>query len=207
MRWTTAMTSAPAQLKRWVMLGDMGQLVCPCSSDRRHGQALARPCHPSNRVCRRTRASMTSLLFLAVWWLPGCQLFVDPWRDETSLEPPVTTASAELARAAETKESECPRDFAAATIAAADGAETHGPLYFEDPTEDSGSDNGAFAWTGEDYLQWVIGPTRFWLNGVLLPVSMFDTPPWTIMSSDGEPSRMVVWQEHDAGRWNGSTAP
>ncbi len=207
MRWTTAMTSAPSQLKRWVALGGMGQLVCQCLSDRRYGQGLPCPCHASNRVCRSTRASVTSLLLLAAWWLPGCQLLVDPWRDETTLEPPVTTASAELARAAETRKSERPRDFAAATIGAADGAVTHGPLYFEDPIEDSGSDNGAFAWTGEDYLQWVIGPSRFLVNTVLVPISMVDTPPWTVMSSDGEASRTVVWQAHDAGRWNGSAAP
>ncbi len=154
-----------------------------------------------------TRASVTSLLFLAAWWLPGCQLFVDPWRDETTLEPPVTTASAELARAAETKESKCPREFAAATIGAADGAVSHGPLYFEDPAEDFGSEDGAFAWTGEDYWQWVIGPSRYLLNTALIPASMVDTPPGMIMSSDGEPSRKVVWQAHDARRWNGSTAP
>ncbi len=154
-----------------------------------------------------TRASVASLLLLAAWWLPGCQLLVDPWRDETTLEPPVTTASAELARAAETKESECPREFAASTIGAADGAVTHGPLYFEDPIEDSGSDNGAFAWTGEDFLQMALGPTRFLINGVFVPVSLVDTPPWMVMSSDGEPSRRVVWQAHDAGRWEASQAP
>ncbi len=73
MRWTTAMTSAPTQLKRWVALGGMGKLVCPWLSDRRHGQAIACPCHPSIHLCRITRASVTSLLLLAAWWLPGCR--------------------------------------------------------------------------------------------------------------------------------------
>ena len=154
-----------------------------------------------------TRASVTSLFLLTACLLPGCQLLVDPWHDETTLEPPVTTASAELARAAETKDSECPRDFAQANVGAADGAVTHGPLYYEDPIEDSGSEDGTFALTGEDYLQWVISPSRFLINTILIPASMVDTPPWMVMASDGEPSRTVAWKQHDAERWHGATAP
>lgn len=160
-----------------------------------------------------TRASVTSLCLLAIWWLPGCQLMVDPWHDETMLQPPVTTASADLARAAEIKETKeteetvRPRDFPAATVCAADGAVTHGPLYFEDPTEDSGSEDGAFAWTGEDYWQWLIGPGRFLVNTFAVPVSMVVAPPWTVMSSDGEPSRTVAGHTHDASRGTDVTAP
>ena len=150
---------------------------------------------------------MTSLLFLVAWGLPGCQLLVNPWHDATALDSPVTTPSAEFARAAETKESECLRDFPAATISAADGVVTHGSLYFEDPADDFGSEDGAFAWTAEDFLQMAIGPARFLMNGALVPISVVDTPPWMVMSSDGEPSRRVVWQAHDAGRWDASEAP
>ena len=50
----TPHSSAWSQLKRWVALGGMGKLVCPCSSDRRHGQALACPCHPSAQAPDRS---------------------------------------------------------------------------------------------------------------------------------------------------------
>jgi hypothetical protein len=130
----------------------------------------------------------------------GCELLVDPLADEWADQAPVTTPSAEAARAAETTPNFQQRDFSPMVTAAESGAVTHGPLYFEDPFEEGGSNDGRYAWTWEDFFYEFLGPGRFVINGVASPVSVVATPPWTVMVSDGRPSREVAGHLHDAER-------
>jgi hypothetical protein len=132
--------------------------------------------------------------------LAGCQLFVNPWRDEIAHNPPVTTGSAEYADALDVAPVVRHRDVEQATVRVASGTVTHGALYFEDPCETAGSDDGQFAWTKEDLAYSALGPIRYMLNLAFIPVSVVEMPPWTVMASDGETSRHVLWMPHDAGR-------
>ena len=85
-----------------------------------------------------------------------------------------------------------------AIVSAGNGAVKHGPVYFEDPFEETGGDDRSFAWTGEDYWHSLYGPSRFLVSAVLFPVSAALTPPWQVMESDGQPGRRVFGMEHDA---------
>jgi hypothetical protein len=133
--------------------------------------------------------------------LSGCQLMVNPFRDELAGRQEMTTASVEGARAAKTTPTVRQRDYAPFELHAEGDGVTHGPLYFEDPFEDKGSEDGRFAWTGEDYLQFVYWRGRFLLNTLFFPVSAVVTPPWTVMESDGRVSREALGWDHDAERW------
>jgi len=137
-----------------------------------------------------------SVLFAA-----GCQLMVNPFRDELAGQPEVTTASVEGARAAKTTPTVRQRDYTPFELCAEHEGVTHGPLYFEDSSEDKGSDDDRFAWTGEDYLQLFYWRGRFLLNTVFFPVSAVVTPPWTVMESDGRISRHSLGFDYDATRW------
>ena len=69
---------------------------------------------------------------------------------------------------------------------AVDGSVPHTPLYFEDPSEESGSEDGHYMWTGEDYLWIASWRARFLANLVAWPVSAVVTPPGSTMVSDGQ---------------------
>ena len=132
---------------------------------------------------------------------PGCsrQLAVRPFQDEFAVHPTVTTtASAEGVHAANLTAAIRVRRHAMREIRPHDGSVTHAPLYFEDPFEEQGSDDGKFAWTGEDYLQMWYWRGRFLVNAVFAPLSLAVTPPWMVMVSDGKPSRTVFGSLHDA---------
>jgi hypothetical protein len=146
-----------------------------------------------------------SLLALACT-IGGCgRPLVCPFHDEFVLHPAqATTASVEGARAVDRAAVIRQRDFGPMEHDADSGTVTHGPLYFEDPFEDNGSEDGQFAWTGEDYLWIFYWRARFLLNGIALPVSALVTPPWTVMASDGVLSRQALGYDHDAERWQGS---
>ena len=137
----------------------------------------------------------------------GCssQLMVCPFHDELVSHPiAATTASVDGVHAAHLTPSMRVREHGPKEIRPFDGSVTHGPLYFEDPFEENGSNDGRFAWTGEDYLQWWYWRGRFIFNAVIFPWSVVDTPPWTVMVSDGKPSRKLFGSMHDASR---SVAP
>lgn len=152
---------------------------------------------PSSTV-RRVFAALAGVLTMAAG--SGCELLVDPLTDEWADQPPVSTPSAEAARAAEATQDFHQRDFSRMVTAAESGEVTHGPLYFEDPHEEQGSDDGRYAWTWDDFFYEFLGPGRFVVNGVFSPVSVVATPPWTVMVSDGRPSREVAGYLHDAER-------
>ncbi len=161
---------------------------------------------PSNIEMNRHRVPLAAsrpviVLLATTISLSGCQLMVNPFRDELEGRQEMTTASVEGARAAEATPSIRQRDFARVELRPENMDVTHGPLYFEDPFEDKGSEDGRFAWTGEDYLQMFYWRGRFLLNTVLFPVSAVVTPPWTVMESDGRLSRQALGYDHDAERW------
>ncbi len=138
----------------------------------------------------------------------GCRHRVNAFTDELAGQPPVSTPSVEAARAVSVERTVSRRPHARAEVDAASGAVTHGPLFFEDPFEDIGSEEGAFRWTGGDYGHFFYGPSRFLVNTVLFPVSAVVTPPWQVMVSDGqraEAIRVVNPGEGDAST-DGSTA-
>ncbi len=124
--------------------------------------------------------------------LAGCRLAVDPFTDELAGRSPVTTPSVEaarnkagLVRAAQVEHAVSQRSHMAAHLNATDGRVTHGPLYFEDPFENPGDEDGNFAWSGKDYMHWLYGPGRFLVNVVVFPVKAAVSPPWIEMGGDG----------------------
>ncbi len=128
----------------------------------------------------------TGLVFaLAVSLAPGCSMMSGPFRDDLVNAPPVTTPSADGIRAAKVSRVAPQRRFQTTAATPVECAVTHAPLYFEDPSEVLGSDDGKFAWTGEDYWSFFVWRGRFLANLVLFPINFVDTPIWTNMTSDG----------------------
>ncbi len=126
---------------------------------------------------------------LSVWMMilgGGCQLAVSPYADELADQPAVTTLSADGIRAANAAPRESARRFDPIEMPPGyDVGVDHLPLFFEDPFEGMGSEDDRFAWTAEEYLCLVYGPSRFLVNGLFAPVSAVVTPPWVTMNSDG----------------------
>jgi len=154
----------------------------------------------NRRVMSVVQLRALARLLVSTVVLSGCQLMVDPFRDELEGRQEMTTASVEGVRAAQTTPTVRQRDYATFELRAEDEGVTHGPLYFEDSSEDRGSDDGRFAWTGEDYLHLFYWRGRFLVNTVFFPVSAVATPPWTVMESDGRISRQSLGFEYDATR-------
>jgi len=149
---------------------------------------------------REPRALARAVMGISVILTSGCQLMVNPFRDELAGRQEITTASVDGARAAITAPTVRQRDYAAFELQPENEGITHGPLYFEDSSEDKGSDDGRFAWTGEDYLHLFYWRGRFLVNTVFFPVSAVATPPWTVMESDGRISRQSLGFDYDAER-------
>jgi len=137
--------------------------------------------------------------------LAGCHTpgnyLANNYVDEFAQRSPVSTPSVDLSRAHEGTPSAFHRDSKPLVRRCADGSVLHGPLYFEDPFEDAGSDDGQFAWTAEDSFFFIAWPGRFLLNGTFLPFTALATPPWHVMVSDGHLSRQIPGKIHDARRW------
>ena len=137
----------------------------------------------------------------------GCAShFVNPWRDELSVQDnpavpsEITTPSVEAARASGLTPTMQQRAFKPDTLSPVDEAVTHGPLYFEDPYESPAGDDGRFAWRGADYWYMVYGPSRWMVSGLLFPVSALAMPPWMLMESDGAVGPRAFGERHDARR-------
>jgi hypothetical protein len=149
-----------------------------------------------HRVHSRAGLVIVGALFMTL----GCSHIVDPFQDDLAGEPPVTTPSVEAALAAQTVITPSDRGFEeVVTSSHADGVE-HGPLYFEDGFEDKGSDDGKFAWTFEDYWQFLYWRARFGVNLIALPISFITTPPWQKMVSNGELEEGDGMRPYDAQR-------
>ncbi len=141
---------------------------------------------------------VVSLLAVTAVLAAGCRLMVDRFADEPANRSPVTTPSVEAARAVSVEPTVLHRDHGVVEVRAEDGMVTHGPLYFEDPFEESGGEDGVFAVSGVDYRHLVYGPWRFLTNAVLFPINGVVTPPWFVMTSDGRPGRRAWGMDHDA---------
>ncbi len=138
----------------------------------------------------------------------GCQHTIDPFTDDLPATSEITTTSVEGARAAPQQGRTVPRrEFAQTHVEPQGGTVDHWPLWWEDPFEDKGSQDGQFAWTEEDYLAIAYGPGRFLLNTMAFPISAWMTKPGTVMCSDGRISRQGLGYDHDAAPCPGGTAP
>ncbi len=151
-------------------------------------------------VQRWHRRALVLLLPVLSALLAGCQYIVNPFNDEMAGRQRTTTPSVQAARAAQVEVSVAQPHGEPKPYPAHVDEVTHLPLYFEDPFEDKGSEDGKFAWTGEDYLWMFYSRGRFLLNAVAFPLSAAVTPPWTPMASDGRLSRQCLGYDHDARR-------
>lgn len=150
---------------------------------------------------RTSRRIATVAGFCAIGTLvfaAGCHLMPDPYHDEFATAAPVATPSATGIREAGASRRTILPIGEEKTVRAKCGTVIHGPLYFEDPTNESGSDDGQFAITQEDFYAFWSTPFRFELNAVLFPISFLVTPPCMPIASDGIPSRKVCCGMHDA---------
>jgi hypothetical protein len=143
------------------------------------------------------RCSRLAVAPLGLVLLVGCHEYVNPWEDDTVDPAAVSTASVAEARAHPHRSPVRQRSFAATPIQAQDGSVRHFPLWFEDPQEDRGSDDGRFAMRGEDYLGMPYGLARFITNGIAFPISAAVQPPTPAMVSDGVTSRQALGYDHD----------
>lgn len=143
-------------------------------------------------------ASRVVLACGAVVLVSGCQMMTNPYVDDYADGPSIETPSVAGVRAAQTTPAVVQRGFAAVTAEAVDGSVTHTPLLFEDGFADTWTDDGTFAWTGEDWIQWMTWRARFFVNMAAVPYSWVTTPPWTVMESDGYPSRCLFGEHYDA---------
>jgi len=150
---------------------------------------------------RVRRAASISLAMGVAFFSAGCQLAVNPFKDELVDQRNITTASVDGIRATEREYTPRHATGASWEIRPEDGTVAHYPLYFEDPYESSGSEDGKFAWTWEDYWQILYWRGRFAVNFLILPVTAVMTPPWTVMASDGYLSPRAFGEKHDAAVW------
>ena len=128
----------------------------------------------------------------------GCQHMINPFADHVPRVEEVTTASVDGARGAPRLPSAPRRDFTAFRVESQPGTVSHWPLWWEDPFEDKGSEDGKFAWTWEDYLAMPWSYSRWFANVWLVSASIAVPQPFTVMASDGELSEQWLGYDHDA---------
>lgn len=99
------------------------------------------------------------------------------------------------------------RDWQASRISPESGAVAHMPVYFVDPFIDEGAartdetdPHNVYRGSWVDYVAAPYGLAQFTGNWLLFPASAVITPPWTIMESDGEISKRMLWYDLDARR-------
>ena len=133
--------------------------------------------------------SSTQFITLSAFMVLALGLGCESSRDATGLvfDAPVdiSTPSVEKVRETQVEMSDHRRPFRLTPVSAKDGAVTHSPLYFEDPSETPG-ERLSFEWTGDDYFHLLYGPARFLASTFLFPISAVDAPPWELTQSDGQ---------------------
>ena len=137
----------------------------------------------------------------------GCHQYPSNFIDDLPDSSMITTASRERARASEVMQVQRKRGFEVIRIDAQDGTVVHGPLYMEDPVEMYGSADGQFAFTKIDHYLYPYSIGRYFVNLVLMPLSMIVDPPHAVVCSDGiERRSRGSWlpQPYDAERCIGT---
>lgn len=162
------------------------------------------------RLRRRGQVLQISVLLLSLLLpvLGGCAELINPFRDDLPGGDLITTASARRVREAGLDAGVRLRGWDASVVQAQDPGVTHWPLWWEDFVEDSGSDDGQFAWTWRDYAAFGYCPARQIVNTVALPVSWVVDPPGAIRCSDGVMGKQALrMSNHDAVACSGVAIP
>lgn len=122
---------------------------------------------------------------------------VNPWRDDSISPAAWSTPSEQGILAAGHEPVLRHRDVPPAQVPLVADGVPHYPLWFEDPFEDKGDEDGRFALTWVDYLAMPYSYARAHLNMMGWPASAVILPPWVAMVSDGE---VGPGPDHDATR-------
>jgi len=155
-------------------------------------------------ISPRNRSTFGSFALMSVL-VTGCTQLqqANPYVDDTQPASTVATASSQGVHDADRGPVHRQREWAGNEVVYQNNDVTHWPLWFQDPFEDKGSEDGKSAWTWEDYLAtpWSYG--RWFANLLLVPASIAVPQPFTVMASDGELSEQWLGYDHDpapAGR-------
>ncbi len=149
----------------------------------------------------RCSSILRKILFALALFLSatgGCGRLINPFRDDLPDATIITTASAARVQEMNVAGALRQRGWDTSLVRSQDPSVSHWPLWWQDFVEDSGSNDGQFAWTWCDYAYIVYGPGRQIVNTVGLPVSMVVDPPGTFLCSDGVISRQAFGRaNHD----------
>lgn len=163
---------------------------------------------PSRVACFLGLDGLGVLMGLLLAAVGGCGELINPFRDDLPDAAIITTASALRIQEAGLAPAARHRGWEAQVVATQDLGVTHWPLWWEDVVEDSGSDDGQFAWTWCDFVCILYGPGRQIVNTAGLPLSMVVDPPGALRCSDGSVSRqMFGMSNHDAVACSGAGIP
>ena len=158
------------------------------------------------RFLRLNGLGVSMGLLLAV--AGGCGELINPFRDDLPAATIITTASALRIQEAGLAAAARQRGWEAQVVATQDLGVTHWPLWWEDFAEDSGSDDGQFAWTWCDFAYILYGPGRQIVNTAGLPLSMVVDLPGALRCSDGAISRQRFgMSNHDPVACSGVAIP
>lgn len=140
-------------------------------------------------------------LALLIGTAPGCAQLVNPFHDDLPATRLVTTASAQRVQQTAPTCALRDRHWEPGVVQSQDPGVAHWPLWWSDFMEDSGSCDGRFAWTAEDYFALAYCPARQAVNTAAVPISMLVDPPGTIQCSDGSISPQTFgYRHHDPVR-------
>lgn len=128
----------------------------------------------------------------------GCSQLVNPFQDDLPATSLVTTASAARVEQLAPEQEPRARSWESRLLHPQDPGVAHWPLWWSDFMEDSGGQDGRFAWTWEDYFALGYCPARFAVNTAAVPVSMIVDPPGSLRCSDGYPNpQTLAYRAHD----------
>ncbi len=150
---------------------------------------------------KSSRCAIAALVvFPVVIAIVGCEHAINPFVADAASDDEMITTSERKVRQQSATPTIRRREWQQAKTSYPSGQVIHWPLWWEDPFEDKGSEDGQFAWTEEDYIAIPYSVGRLMLNTIGWPVSAVVTPPGTPMVSDGRPSRQALGSDHDAIR-------
>lgn len=143
--------------------------------------------------------------------LSGCAQLNNPYKDSSAaIDSDMTTASAEGYKGKAEFPSTLRRMWATADVHYENGAVTHWPLLFEDPFETKGNSftapedrdaaDNVFAWNALDYLHFVYGPGRIFINLLGISGTLVHTPPGMLMESNGRIDKGLLGYDYDSKR-------